>query len=115
MLVAVLGSHLAAAFVGVGMSVLLFGCAKVASRMNSQAAAASSLRALAWHSARFAVGLVCATLISLPWLYLLLELRIPPSAFLSLIFGLAVSAYLFIRFGVFGSATFVGTSARKLP
>jgi hypothetical protein len=107
MLVVLLGSHVAAALVGVGMSVLVFTCAKVASRMNARAASASRGAAIAWHVSRLLFSLVCAALLSFPWLYLLLELRIPLSVFVSLLVGLAASAYLFIKLQVFGQATWI--------
>jgi hypothetical protein len=102
MLVSVLGSHLVAAFVGVGMSVLFFGCAKVASQMNARALAASTLVALAWHSSRVVLGLVCAAPMAFSSLYLLLDLRIPVTVVVSLLVGLFASSYLFVKFRLFG-------------
>ena len=105
MLVALLGSHVTAALVGVGMSVLVFTCANVASRMNARAAAASRGKAIVWHTSRFLFSLLCAALLSFPLLYLLLELRVPFTVFLTMLGGLATSSYLFIRFSVFGKVT----------
>lgn len=107
MLVALLGSHVAAALVGVGMSVVVFTCAKIASRMNARAASAPRGAAIAWHISRFVLSLVCAALLSFPWLYLLLELRIPLTVFVSLLVGLAASAYLFIKRQLFGPVTWI--------
>lgn len=103
MLVSVLGSHFAAAFIGVGMSVLFFGCAKVASRMNARALAASAPVALAWRSSRLVLGLVCAVPMAFSWLYLLLDLRIPLTVVVCLLVGLVASSYLFVKFRVFGA------------
>jgi hypothetical protein len=108
MLVAVLGSHFAAALVGVGISVVIFACAKVALRMNARAVSASPAVAFAWHSSRLLFGLICAAPIALAWLYLTLELRAPVTVLVCLVAGLVATSYLFVKFEVFGRVTSAG-------
>ena len=108
MLVVVLGSHLAAGLVGVGMSVLIFSCANVASSMNARAAAAPGLASIGWHTCRVLFGLIFVASVSFPWLYLLVVQRISMTVFASLALCLVVSALLFIKFRTFGAVTFIG-------
>jgi len=106
-MVVLLGSHLAAVLVGIGMSVVVFACGRVASHMNRRAATSAPLAAFGWHSSRFFLGLLCAAAIALPWLYLLLELRVSLSVVVFLVASAAVSAYLFVKHRVFGQVTVV--------
>jgi hypothetical protein len=106
-MVVLLGSHLAAVLVGIGMSVVVFACGSLASRMNERAATSAPLAAFGWHSSRFIVGLLCAAAIALPWLYLLVELRASLSLVICLVASAAVSAYLFVKHRVFGRVTVV--------
>ena len=113
MVVAVLGSHIAAALIGVGMSVVVFACAKIASGMNARAAATSSVGAFGWHSFRLLFGLFCGALIAFPWLHLFLDLRIPLTEAASLMLAFVASAYLFIKFKVFGKVTIIGIGSSE--
>jgi len=102
---ALVASHLMAALVGIGMSVLVFACVKIASYMNHRAASSAPVPAFAWHSSRFLVGLICAAAIAVPWLYLLVEIRESFTVVACLLASASLSAYLFVKYQVFGQVT----------
>ena len=89
------------------MSTVVFACVKLASYMNLRAASAPSTAAAGWHSLRYLLGLICAAIVSLPWLYLLVEARVPLTVAACTLVGAVVSTYLFIKHRVFGQVTVV--------
>jgi hypothetical protein len=104
-MISVLGSHLAAALVGIGMTVVVFACIRVAAHLNERAASSRPLAAFGWSSARFILGLVSAAAIALSWLYLLLDARVSVTEAACLLASAVVSAYLFFKHRVFGQFT----------
>jgi len=102
MLIVVLGSHLAAGFIGVGMSVLVFACLKVAGRMNDRATEVGALASAARYCGSFLLAAACAACIAMPWLFLLVKLRAPFTVVASLVGGAVASAFCFVKFRIFG-------------
>jgi hypothetical protein len=92
-----LGAHLFPALVGVGMATVCGACISQAMRMNRRLSASSAAVRIRMHALRTAMMLACIAVAFVPFVYLLVEMRISGTQVTAMLTGIVVGFALLVR------------------
>ena len=92
-----LGAHFFPALFGVGMATVLGACISQAMRMNRRLRASSAAVRIGIHVLRTAMMLLCIAVAFVPFVYLLVEMRITGTQATAMLTGIAVGFVLLVR------------------